>query len=51
MLNTSITLARNFAMANFLNPNLADNLNAPQNIYGRNVKKSEKQARDKQTIK
>ena len=51
MLNASMTLARNFAMANFLNPNLADNLNAPQNIYGRNVKKSEKQARDKQTIK
>ena len=46
-----MTLARNFAMANFLNPNLADNLNAPQNIYGRNVKKSEKQARDKQAIK
>jgi len=51
MLTGAMTLARNFAMANFLNPNLADNLNAPQNIYGRNVKKSEKQARDKQAIK
>lgn len=51
MLNASMTLARNFAMANFLNPNLADNLEAPQNIYGRNVKKSEKQAKDKETIK
>lgn len=50
MLNTSMTLARNFAMANFLNPHLADNLKAPQNIYGRNVKRPEKQAKDKQTI-
>ena len=31
-------LARDFAMANFLNPNLDHQLKAPQNIYGRNVR-------------
>jgi conjugal transfer pilus assembly protein TraF len=51
MLDGAMVLARNFAMANFLNPNLADNLKAPQNIYGRNVAKSEKQDQDKQIIK
>ena len=51
MLNASMTLARNFAMTNFLNPHLADNLKAPQNIYGRNLNRSEKKAQDSQTIK
>jgi thiol-disulfide isomerase/thioredoxin len=51
MLGGAMVLARNFAMTNFLNPNLADQLKAPQNIYGRNVLKSEKKARDQQIIK
>jgi conjugal transfer pilus assembly protein TraF len=51
MLDGAMVLARNFAMANFLNPNLADQLKAPQNIYGRNVLKSEKQNNDTKIIK
>jgi conjugal transfer pilus assembly protein TraF len=51
MLDGAMVLARNFAMANFLNPNLADQLKAPQNIYGRNVLKSEKQNNDNKIIK
>ena len=51
MLNASITLARNFAMANFLNPHLADNLQAPQNIYGRNVKRTEESQQEQNIIK
>jgi conjugal transfer pilus assembly protein TraF len=51
MLGGAMVLARNFAMTNFLNPNLADQLKAPQNIYGRNVLKSEKKAQDQQIIK
>lgn len=50
MLNIAMTLAHNFAMTNFLNPHLADNLQAPQNIYGRNVKRAEQQASEKQII-
>jgi len=45
MLNASMRLARNFDKANnSLNPHLADNLNAQQNIYGCNMKKSEEKA-------
>ena len=51
MLNASMTLARNFAMANFLNPHLADNLKAPQNIYGRNVKRTEESQQEQNIIK
>ena len=51
MLGGAMVLARNFAMTNFLNPNLADQLKAPQNIYGRNVLKSEKKTQDQQIIK
>ena len=51
MLGGAMVLARNFAMTNFLNPNLADNLKAPQNIYGRNVFKSEKKENDRKIIK
>jgi len=51
MLNASMTLSRNFAMANFLNPHLADNLQAPQNIYGRNVKRTEESQQEQNIIK
>ena len=37
MLDGAMLLARNFAMVNFLNPSIADQLKRPQNIYGRNV--------------
>ena len=37
MLDSAMLLARNFAMVNFLNPDIADQLKRPQNIYGRNV--------------
>ena len=35
MLDGAMLLARNFAMVNFLNPDIADQLKTPQNIYGR----------------
>jgi thiol-disulfide isomerase/thioredoxin len=51
MLDGAMRLAGNFAMVNFLRPDIADQLKNPQNIYGRNVAKSEKEERDRQIIK
>jgi len=51
MLDGAMTLARNFAMVNFLNPDIADQLKRPQNIYGRNVAREQKELKDRQTIK
>lgn len=51
MLDSAMLLATNFAMVNFLNPDIADQLQTPQNIYGRNVAKAQKEAMDRQTIK
>ena len=51
MLDGAMLLARNFAMVNFLNPDIADQLKRPQNIYGRNVAREQKELEDKQVIK
>lgn len=51
MLEGAMTLARNFATVNFLNPGLADQLKSPQNIYARNIAKSEKEQQDRASIK
>lgn len=51
MLERAMVLARNFAMVNFLNPDLADQLKTPQNIYGRNVARDQKEVQDRQIIK
>jgi conjugal transfer pilus assembly protein TraF len=39
MLENAINLSKSFLMVNFLNPDLADQLENPQNMYGRKVKK------------
>lgn len=51
MLDYAMLLATNFAMVNFLNPDIADQLKTPQNIYGRNVAKAHKEEMDKQMVK
>jgi thiol-disulfide isomerase/thioredoxin len=51
MLDGAMKLAKNFAMVNFLNPDIADQLKAPQNIYGRNVARDEKQQQESHIIK
>jgi len=51
MLDGAMRLASNFAMVNFLRPDIADQLKNPQNIYGRNVAKSEKEKQDREIIK
>lgn len=50
MLDNAMTLATNFAMVNFLNPDIANQLLRPQNIYGRNIVKAEKEKTDQQII-
>lgn len=51
MLDGALILATNFAMVNFLNPDIADQLKNPQNIYGRNVNRAEKENQDMLTLK
>lgn len=50
MLDNAMLLATNFAMVNFLNPDIADQLRRPQNIYGRNIVKAENEKTAQQTI-
>lgn len=38
MLNNAALLGHSFLMTNFLNPDIADNLENPQNLYGRRAK-------------
>lgn len=48
MLDKSMTLAKSFAMTNFLYPDITDQLELPQNMYGRKIyKELEQQAHDK----
>ena len=51
MLDGAMILASNFAMVNFLSPDIADQLKNPQNIYGRNALKAEKEKQDREIIK
>lgn len=51
MLDGAMLLARNFAMVNFLNPDIADQLKTPQNIYGRNIAREQQELQSKQIIK
>jgi conjugal transfer pilus assembly protein TraF len=51
MLNGAMTLASNFAMVNFLNPDIADQLKTPQNMYGRDVKRTEREMQNRLILK
>ena len=51
MLDGAETLASNFAMVNFLNPDIADQLKTPQNMYGRDVQRMEKEKQDSLILK
>lgn len=51
MLSKSVTLARNFIMVDFLNPDIANNLDHPQNLYGRFTKREIEQENNVKTLK
>jgi conjugal transfer pilus assembly protein TraF len=51
MLQNALQLSGNYAMANFLNPELADELVSPANLYGRTLKKQVDQAEQEQELK
>jgi thiol-disulfide isomerase/thioredoxin len=51
MLQNALLLSGNYSMVNFLNPELADELAAPANLYGRTIKKQVDVAEQKQQIK
>jgi thiol-disulfide isomerase/thioredoxin len=50
MLENSLKLSRSYIMVNFLNPGLADELENPQNLYGRDIKKELDQEENKQKL-
>ncbi len=51
MLDGAMILAQNFAMVNFLNPDIPDQLKTPQNIYGRNVLRTKRKVAERQILK
>ena len=51
MLSNAMKLSHSFLMANFLNPDIANQLEAPQNIYGRKVLKENEQKQNSQKLK
>ena len=51
MMDKAETLGLNWLTVNFLNPDIVDELNHPQNIYGRNILSSNKERENKQIIK
>jgi thiol-disulfide isomerase/thioredoxin len=51
MMDRAQLLGINWLMANFLNPDIVDELENPQNIYGRDIKKGEKKNSDTQKLK
>jgi hypothetical protein len=51
MLDNAQVLGYSFLMANFLNPDIANHLEAPQNIYGRKALKENKEKQNLATLK
>lgn len=51
MLDNAMNLSRSFLMVNFLNPDLADKLENPQNMYGRRVRKEIEEEERERKIK
>jgi len=51
MQDKALILGKNWAIANFLNPDIVDTLENPQNMYGRKIYKDEKQKTDLDKIK
>ena len=50
MMDNAEVLGLNWLMANFLNPDIVDELANPQNIYGRDIKNQQQQADDRATL-
>jgi conjugal transfer pilus assembly protein TraF len=50
MMDNAQTLGLNWLMANFLNPDIVDELKNPQNIYGRDIRNQQQQDEDKATL-
>lgn len=51
MLDNAMILSKSFLMTNFLNPDIADQLENPQNLYGRRTKKEIEDEQNEKTIK
>lgn len=51
MMDKAVVLGTNWLMANFLNPDIIDELANPQNIYGRDLKSSQQKHLNDQTLK
>ena len=51
MLDNAQVLGHSFLMANFLNPDIANHLEAPQNIYGRKALKEDEEKKNSATLK
>jgi len=51
MLDNAQILGHSFLMANFLNPDIANHLEAPQNIYGRKALKEDEEKQNSATLK
>lgn len=51
MMDKAVVLGSNWLMANFLNPEIVDELANPQNIYGRDLKSSNQKHLNNQTLK
>lgn len=51
MLEQSATLANTFMLVNFLYPDLSDQMEAPENIYGRKIKEDLKEKENKDKIR
>ncbi len=50
MMDNAEILSLNWLMANFLNPDIVDELKNPQNIYGRDIRNQQQQADDRATL-
>lgn len=51
MLDASIKLSESFLMTDFLNPDISDQLENPQNLYGRTAKRELEQEENTKTLK
>jgi len=51
MMDNAEVLGLNWLMANFLNPDIVDELKNPQNIYGRDIRNQQQDDDDKATLK
>lgn len=51
LLENAILLSQNYAMVNFLNPEIDDELKNPSNLYGRKIKKASDTMRDNDELR